>query len=133
QLFHNQGDGKGFRENSNIAGPAFSLAEVSRGAAFGDIDNDGAIDLIVTNNNGPARLLRNQMGSRNHWLEVKLEAPKTNRFGIGARVTVLRREEKPLWGWAHTGSSYLSASDVRVHFGLGENAQLEGVVVQWPG
>jgi len=133
QLFHNQGDRKGFRETSSIAGPAFRLPGVSRGAAFGDIDNDGRMDIIVTNNNGPVRLLRNQIVSRNHWLEVKLEAPKTNRFGVGARVAVLRRGQKPLWRWVHADSSYLSASDVRVHFGLGDSPQVEGVMVHWPG
>jgi len=104
---------------------------VSRGAAFGDIDNDGAIDIVVTNNNGPVRLLHNQIGSRRHWLQVKLEGARTNRFGIGARVAVLRQGQKPLWRWAHTDSSYLSASDVRVHFGLGEKPQLDGVLVHW--
>jgi hypothetical protein len=133
QLFHNEGEAKRFRETSNIAGPAFAHAEVSRGAAFGDIDNDGALDIVVTNNNGPVRLLHNQIGTRRHWLQVKLEGASMNRFGIGARVGVLRQGQKTLWRWAHTDSSYLSSSDVRVHFGLGERSQLDGVVVHWPG
>lgn len=133
QLFHNEGEAKRFRETSNIAGPAFQRAEVSRGAAFGDIDNDGALDIVVTNNNGPVRLLHNQIGSRQHWLQVKLEGSGPNRLGIGARVGVLRQGQKTLWRWAHTDSSYLSASDVRVHFGLGDAPRLEGVVVHWPG
>ena len=106
---------------------------MSRGAAFGDIDNDGAIDIVVTNNNGPVRLLHNQIGSRQHWLQVKLEGARTNRFGMGARVGVLRQDAKPLWRWAHTDSSYLSSSDIRVHFGLGEKREINGVVVHWPG
>ena len=133
QLFHNEGEAKRFRETSSIAGPAFARAEVSRGAAFGDIDNDGAIDIVVTNNNGPVRLLHNQIGSRQHWLQVKLEGARTNRFGMGARVGVLRQDAKPLWRWAHTDSSYLSSSDIRVHFGLGEKREINGVVVHWPG
>src|SRR6185295_5179239 len=91
QLFHNEGRGQRFREVSQFAGPAFQIAEVSRAAAFGDIDNDGAIDILVTSNNWPVRLLRNQAPGRGHWLIVKLESPGRNRFGIGARVAVLRQ------------------------------------------
>ena len=131
-LFHNEGQLKRFRETSSVAGPAFQHSEVSRGAAFGDIDNDGGIDIVVANNNGPARLLHSQIGSRQHWLQVKLEGTKTNRFGVGARVEILRQGQEPLWRWAHTDSSYLSASDVRVHFGLGKNPRLDGVLVLWP-
>src|SRR5437667_2737041 len=97
---------------STIAGPAFATSEVSRAAAFGDIDNDGAIDIVVTNNNGAVRLLRNQVGARRHWLIVKLESPKLNRFGIGARVAVVRRGQDTLWRRVHSDSSYLSANDV---------------------
>jgi hypothetical protein len=132
QLFHNEGLGKRFRETSAEAGAALQLSEVSRGAAFGDIDNDGDIDVIVANNNGPARLLLNEAGSRSHWLVVRLEGVKDNRFGIGARVAALRKGQKPLWRRAHTDGSYLSASDSRVHFGLGRDPGLEAVVVQWP-
>jgi enediyne biosynthesis protein E4 len=132
QLFHNQGKGRGFLETSRIAGPEFQTLEVSRGAAFGDIDNDGAVDIVVTNNNGPVRLLHNQIGSRQHWLQVRLEGVKTNRFGIGARVAVLREGQEPLWRRVHTDGSYLSASDVRVHFGLGQRRDLKGVLVHWP-
>ena len=132
QLFHNQGRGKGFRDVSQLGGPAFQVEEISRGAAFGDIDNDGAIDIVVANNNGPVRLLRNQVGARQHWLIVKLESPKTNRFGIGARVGVVRRRQDTLWRRVHTDSSYLSSSDVRVHFGLGEKPEIEAVLVHWP-
>ncbi len=131
-LFHNEGQLKGFRETSSVAGPVFQHSEVSRGAAFGDIDNDGGIDIVVANNNGPVRLLHNQIGSRQHWLEVRLEGEKTNRFGVGARVAILRQGQEPLWRWTHTDSSYLSASDVRVHFGLGKNPLFDGVLVHWP-
>ena len=85
QLFRNQGNAR-FRETSAAAGSAFDLSEVSRGAAFGDIDNDGDIDIVVANNNGPARLLRNETGSRQHWLEVRLQGVKANGDGIGAKV-----------------------------------------------
>src|SRR5579875_4020096 len=90
QLFHNEGPGKGFREVTATAGPALQLIEVSRGAAFGDIDNDGAVDIVITNEDGPARLFHNEAAGRHHWLLVRLEAPKVNRFGMGARVGVFR-------------------------------------------
>jgi enediyne biosynthesis protein E4 len=133
QLFHNEGERKKFREMTSVAGPAFAMSEVSRGAAFGDIDNDGAVDVVVANNNGPVRLLLNQSRSlnRNHWLLVRLEASHGNRFGMGATVEVRQRGRK-LLRRAHTDSSYLSANDIRVHFGLGEDARIEELVVHWP-
>jgi hypothetical protein len=131
-LFHNQGRDRPFQETGQLAGAAFQQTAVGRGAAFGDIDNDGDIDVLVTNNNGPVRLLRNELGSRQHWLEVRLEASKNNRLGIGARVALLREGEEPLWRRVHTDGSYLSASDVRVHFGLGTRSNITGVLVHWP-
>ncbi|MBA3440024.1 MAG: CRTAC1 family protein [Pyrinomonadaceae bacterium] len=133
QILHNEGDGKGFREATNAAGPALQLSGVSRGAAFGDIDNDGRIDILVTNNNGPARLLLNETDSRFNWLQVRLEGSREHPNVIGARVSALRKNRKPLWRRTHTDGSYLSASDQRVHFGLGPETGLEGVVVVWPG
>jgi hypothetical protein len=131
QLFHNEG-GKRFRETSQLAGPSFQIAEVSRGAAFGDIDNDGAIDIVVTNNNGPVRLFRNQAGKKAHWLSLKLESPKLNRFAIGARVALIRHGKQTPWRQVRTDSSYLSANDLRVHFGLGDRPEIDAVIVQWP-
>jgi hypothetical protein len=130
-LFHNEGH-ETFREVGESAGPAFQRPDVGRGAATGDVDNDGAVDLLVTNNNGPVRLLHNEAGSRQHWLGVRLEGARSNRFGIGARVALVRDGEEPRWRRVHTDSSYLSASDVRVHFGLGERADLRGLMVDWP-
>jgi hypothetical protein len=132
QLFHNEAAGKRFREMSAMAGPAFQVPGVCRGAAFGDIDNDGAIDIVVADNDGPVRLLRNQAAAKRHWLLVKLESPKTNRFAIGARVAVLIKGKEPVWRRAHTDSSYLSSQDSRVHFGLGDQEALDGVLVEWP-
>ena len=131
QLFHNEGAGKGFREVTDVAGPALQLIEISRGAAFGDIDNDGDIDIVITNEDGPARLFLNEIGSKRHWLLVRLESPKVNRFGMGARVGVFRRGMPVLWRHAHTDGSMLSASDVRVHFGLGGNPRIDAVAVHW--
>ncbi len=135
QLFHNEG--KTFRDVSAQAGPIFQRLEVSRGAAFGDIDNDGDVDIVVTNANGPVRLLLNQAGSRNHWLEVRLEGVKVNRDAYGARIALTRRGRPLIWRRAATDGSYLSAHDPRVHFGLGTDAELrsfppESILVVWP-
>lgn len=132
QLFHHEGSAKRLREVSETAGPVFQIPQVARGAALGDIDNDGAIDIVVTNNNGPVRLLRNEMGSSHHWLQVRLRGEKTNLFGIAARVALLRRGQPTLWRRAHTDGSYLSASDVRVHFGLGSRNDVSALLVIWP-
>ncbi|MDA2927237.1 CRTAC1 family protein [Acidobacteria bacterium AH-259-G07] len=127
QLVRNQGNGT-FQETSEVAGPAFQLSEVSRGAAFGDIDNDGDIDIVMTNNKGPVRLFLNQLGSARHWLEVRLRGAIT----AGARVAVVRKNRKTLWRRSRKGGSYLSVNDDRVHFGLGSDAGIEAVLVQWP-
>jgi hypothetical protein len=128
-LLHNEGTR--FRETSAEVGPVFSLSEVGRGVAFGDIDNNGTVDIVVANNNGPARLLLNESAPRGHWLEVKLEGTKSNRAGIGARITILRPGQPTLLKHAHTDGSYLSASDSRVHFGLGSATEVT-VAVAWP-
>ncbi|MCI0621554.1 MAG: ASPIC/UnbV domain-containing protein, partial [Acidobacteria bacterium] len=111
---------------------ALRLAEVSRGAAFGDIDSDGDIDIVVSNNNGPARLLLNESGSKHHWLKVRLESPTGNREGIGARVALLRRSGSPLWRRVHRDGSYLSSSDPTIHFGLANDTEIKGIGVVWP-
>ena len=133
QLFHGEGPAKTFHETSDIAGDAFRRLEVGRGVAVGDIDNDGAVDVLVTNNNGPARLLHNEAAPQGHWLEVRLEGVRSNRFGIGARVGLVRDGQPTIWRRVHTDSSYLSASDVRVHFGLGNNSHVRSLLVEWPG
>jgi hypothetical protein len=131
QLFHNLA-GRRFDETSAVAGPAFARAEIGRGAAFGDIDNDGDVDIVVTNNNGPVRLLLNQAAAGSHWLQVRLDQRPGNRFAIGAWIGVERAGGPTLWRRARTDGSYLSASDVRVHFGLGSSSAPAAVVVQWP-
>ena len=134
QLFHNIGDkaARRFEETSAAAGPAFARAEISRGAAFGDVDNDGDVDILVSNNGGPVRLLLNQASGAKHWLEVRLDQRPGNRFGIGALISIERAGQPTLQRRVRTDGSYLSASDVRVHFGLGSSAAIGAVTVQWP-
>ena len=132
QLFHGEDGARPLRETSDSAGPAFQDLAVGRGVAVGDIDNDGAVDILVTNNNGPVRLLHNEAAGGQHWLEIRLDGVKGTRFGIGARVGVMRKGLDPIWRRVHTDSSYLSASDVRVHVGLGTRADVEAILVQWP-
>jgi hypothetical protein len=132
QLFHNEGANRRFTETTSAGGPALSAPGVGRGVAFGDLDNDGRVDIVITNNNGPLRLLLNQSDRQYHWLEVRLEGVKCNRMGLGAKVAIVRKGQNPIWRRCHTDGSYCSASDARVHFGLGIDPVLEAVLVQWP-
>lgn len=131
QLFHNE-RGKKLRDVSDLGGPAFSSGGVSRGAAFGDIDNDGAIDIVVANNNGPVELLHNECAQGTHWLTLKLECPRENQFAIGARAALISSRKVSAWRYVRTDSSYLSANDLRVHFGLGKETAVDAVLVVWP-
>ncbi len=130
QLFRNSGAGR-FVETSAAAGPAFARADIARGAAFGDLDNDGDTDILVTNNGGAVRLLLNQAAGP-HWVQIRLAQPSGNRFGMGARVGVERAGRPTLWRRVKTDGSYLSASDIRVHAGLGQHPAVDAVTVRWP-
>ena len=131
QLFRNLGNGR-FEEVTSRAGAVFELSEVSRGAAFGDLDNDGDTDVLVTNNSGPMRLLLNNVGNRNRWLGLRLVGGKPPRDMLGARVGIFRKEGPPLWRRARTDGSYASSHDPRVLVGLGTATAVPRVRVVWP-
>ncbi|MDE0828329.1 MAG: FG-GAP-like repeat-containing protein, partial [Vicinamibacterales bacterium] len=131
QLFHNLGTGR-FEEVTDRAGAAFEPSEVSRGAAFGDIDNDGDVDVVVTNNNGPARLFLNAVGNRNHWLGLRMVGAGVARDMLGTRVAVIRTTGEPLWRRVRSDGSYASANDPRVLVGLGADVEVSAVRAVWP-
>ncbi len=129
-LFRNRGDGT-FEDVTGQAGAVFELSETGRGAAFGDVDNDGDVDVLVGNDTGPVRLLINRIGSRRHWLGLRL-AGAGGRDMLGARVAVRRPGEPTLWRRARSDGSYASANDPRVIVGLGESDARPAVEVRWP-
>ena len=129
-MFRNLANGR-FEDVTELAGAAFASAEVSRGAAFGDIDNDGDVDVLIANDNGPARLLVNQIANRHHWLGLRLVGT-SSRDMLGARVEIVRDDGTILRRRARTDGSYASANDPRVHIGLGDAAEVRRVRVRWP-
>jgi enediyne biosynthesis protein E4 len=137
QLFENVTGGGGppkFREWTAAGGkplPGFGDVEVSRGAAFGDVDNDGDVDVLVINNAGPARLLLNEAGSINSWLGLRV-VDRHGRDALGARVEVRLQDGRSLWRRVHTDGSFASASDPRVLFGFGKLPPPVAVRVHWP-
>jgi hypothetical protein len=128
-LFRNLGGGK-FQEVTGSLGTVFASPKVARGAAYADIDNDGALDILLTTSGGRAYLFQNEGGS-NHSLRVKLLGTKSNRDGIGAVVRVTSGKDRQ-WQTVHSGSSYLSQSELTLTFGLGALGQADAVEVQWP-
>jgi hypothetical protein len=130
-LFRNLG-GKRFEDVVTKLGPDLARPMVSRGAAYADFDQDGDLDLVVTANGGPAALFRNDGGDRNGWLRVRLVGTKSNRDGIGARVTVTLPGGAKSWAVVKTGSSYCSQSELPLTFGLGPAKGVEAIEVAWP-
>lgn len=120
-----------FVDVSSISGEVLRQAWVGRGLAIGDIDNDGRIDAVVTTNGGSAYVLHNETVTPNHWITLQLLGHKSNRDGIGA-IVKLTTAHSAQWVTATASSSYLSASDRRVHFGLGADTVAEAIEVQWP-
>ena len=104
---------------------------MGRGAAFGDYDNDGDIDILISNSNQTADLLRNDGGNQNHWLLVQLIGTESNRSAIGARVTIVVGEIS-LVDEVRSGNSFASGHDLRLHFGLGAHVTVDQLHVRWP-
>ena len=130
QLFHNN-KGTSFAEISAQSGPGFSRKIVGRGVAVGDFDNDGRLDLLVVDSEGKPLLLHNEAKNAGHWLGVRLISAKSNRDGYGAMVTV-KAGNLNLLRRCQSDGSYLSASDPRIHFGLGDSAKADALTVRWP-
>jgi hypothetical protein len=129
-LYRNLGNGT-FSDISATAGPAITAAASSRGMAVGDLWNDGKLSAVISNMNAAPGLLVNQVRSLNHWIGIHTVGTKSNRDGIGARVTV-KAGSRVLVDEVRSGSSYDSNSDMRVHFGLGATTKVDWVQIRWP-
>ncbi len=129
-LHRNNRDGT-FSEIAAEAGEALMLKQVSRGAAFGDIDNDGDVDVVINNLDGAPMILRNDGASQNHWITVKTVGSKPNTQGLGARVRVVAGDLVQI-NEVRSGGSYLSQNDVRLHFGLDKRTRVDRIEVRWP-
>ncbi len=131
QLLHNLGTGV-FDDVSSRAGAVFQAASVGRGAAFGDVDNDGDTDVIVGNDNGRVELLLNEIGARNHWVGIRALGAEAPRDMAGARVGVVRGDGRTVWRRVRADGSYASANDPRVLVGLAAETKVSRVRVVWP-
>ncbi|MBI4583577.1 MAG: CRTAC1 family protein [Planctomycetes bacterium] len=130
QLYHNQG-GLYF-ETTPWAGAGVTELQTGRGAAFGDVDNDGDLDILVSNNHGPLRLLLNNIGNRKNWVRFFLVGTTSNRDALGAHVLLKLPGGLELWQRVGTDGSYCSANDQRLHFGVGQAKYIESATVYWP-
>jgi hypothetical protein len=129
-VFQNNHDGT-FSDISDLAGPALKIPQPSRGAAFGDLDNDGRIDLVVENIDGAPLVLHNDSVSANHWITLELKGTRSNRLAIGAKAKVVSGALSQI-DEVRSGGSYLSQNDFRLHFGLGSADRVDRVEVRWP-
>jgi hypothetical protein len=128
-LFRNLGNGK-FSETTSSAGAAFASPRVARGAAYGDINNDGALDILVSSNGAPAALFKNT-GATGHSLRIRLVGTKSNRDGIGSIVRITAGSDVQSQ-MLRSGSSYLSSSELVLTFGLGAHVQADAIEIRWP-
>src|SRR5262249_16638382 len=117
---------------SRQAGAAVTNPVVGRGACLGGFGNDGKPDILLIPNFGPPHVLHNETSTRNHWLAIRCVGTRSNRDGFGSRVSVTAGGITRT-GYVHSGSSYLSASDRRLYFGLGSSAEVSRITVRWPG
>jgi enediyne biosynthesis protein E4 len=132
KIFHNEG-GRKFTEATRKAGKPFAKAMVARGTAYADFDNDGDLDVLVTTNGGPASLLRNDGGNQARFLKIKTQGEKSNRDGIGAKISITLADGSKQWQVVKSGSSYCSQSELPLTFGLNRNDKVETLEIEWPG
>ena len=130
-VFRNLGNGR-FQDVSADAGPDFQKPAPHRGAAFGDVDNDGRVDAVVTVLNGKARYFHNKTANQNHWILLKLVGVKSNRMGLGAQIRITGEDGLKQYNEATTAVGYACASDSRVHFGLGASKTVREIEIRWP-
>jgi enediyne biosynthesis protein E4 len=123
--------GKSFVDVTASSGAVFAKKWVARGLATGDLDNDGRVDAVITTNDGPAYILRNVAKTSNHWISLQLTGHKSNRDAIGAQIQLTTKDGSQ-YAMVSTAGSYLSASDKRVHFGLGPNTEAKSIEIRWP-
>jgi hypothetical protein len=122
-----------FRDVSAHAGSALATRAAHRGAAFGDLNNDGRIDVVVSAIGGQAELLYNTTANGNHWLLIQTIGTKGNRDGIGTQIKLTAQSGAVQYNQVTTAGSYASSSDKRVHFGLGHDKRVKEIVLRWPG
>jgi hypothetical protein len=130
-VFRNLGNGQ-FADVSATAGADFLRPAPYRGLAYGDLDNDGRIDLVVTALGGPVRVFRNVTETHNHWILLKLVGTKSNRMGIGAQIRITTDDGRRQYDEATTSTGYAASSDPRVHFGLGTSRTVREIEIRWP-
>ena len=129
-LFRNTGKGS-FEDVSKVRGPDFTKPIVARGAAYADYDRDGDLDVVINSNHGPVSVFKNEGGNKLSWIELKLEGVQSNRSALGAIVRIESATSKQ-WLTVRSGSSYLSQSDLALHFGLNADTSLKTIDVEWP-
>ena len=130
-VFRNLGNGK-FEDVSASAGADFTRPRPHRGLAYGDLNNDGRMDLVVTALGAPVSVFRNTTETRNHWVLLKLTGTKSNRMGIGAQIRIITDDGRMLYNEATTSTGYAASSDPRVHFGLGSSRVMKEIEIRWP-